>query len=163
MRAVEPSPPRLRHVEELGKSEHVNSTSASRSKVVTAFGCLAPYSVANHVIASRARSRVSAYITSRSRPSRKAGGPLPVAILDRDQLLCPVKSHADHRERAEAVVFQPDVEVHAIDPDGDAIAVAQAALLERSLFGVPVVGQPSDVRRGQTEVFGYYRLSGDVG
>src|SRR5262249_52570184 len=47
-----------------GKSKKVSRTSASCSKVVTAFGYLAPYSPANRVIASRAFSRVSAYITS---------------------------------------------------------------------------------------------------
>ena len=47
-----------------GKSKKVSRASASFSRVITAFGYFGPYSVANRVIASRARSRVSAYITS---------------------------------------------------------------------------------------------------
>ena len=47
-----------------GKSKNVSSTSASFSSVVTAFGYFGPYSVANCCAASRASSRVSAYITS---------------------------------------------------------------------------------------------------
>jgi hypothetical protein len=44
-----------------GKSKKVRSASASCSRVVTAFGYLAPYSVPKRVIASRACARVSAY------------------------------------------------------------------------------------------------------
>src|SRR5262245_29882375 len=47
-----------------GKSKNVSSTSASVSRVLTAFGYLGPYSAANRVTASQACSRVSAYITS---------------------------------------------------------------------------------------------------
>src|SRR5437016_12264109 len=45
-----------------GQSKKVRSTSASFSRVATAFGYLAPYSVANRFMASRACARVSAYI-----------------------------------------------------------------------------------------------------
>jgi len=48
---------------------------------------------------------------------------LAVAVLDSDKLLRPVGAHADHHERAEAVVLQPDVEVHTIDP----VAVGETA------------------------------------
>src|SRR5262245_5257272 len=57
-------------------------------------------------------------------------GALAVAVLDRDQFLCPVGWHADHHERAEAVMLQPDAEVDAIDPHVDVVAVGEAALLE---------------------------------
>ena len=42
----------------------MSRTPASFSRVVTAFGYLGPYSVANRVAAPRACSRLSAYITS---------------------------------------------------------------------------------------------------
>jgi hypothetical protein len=51
--------------------------------------------------------------------------------------------------RAEPVVFETDVEVHAIDPDVHVIAVGQAPLLERAVLALPLVGQPRDVRGGQ--------------
>ena len=72
--------------------------------------------------------------------SLPALGALPVAVLDRDQLLRPVGPHADHDERAEAVVLQPDVEVDAIDPDVDVVAVGEAALLEGAVLSLPLVG-----------------------
>src|SRR4029450_2375740 len=48
-----------------GKSKNVSSTSASFSRVVTAFGYFGPYSVVNRCTASRACARVSAYSASR--------------------------------------------------------------------------------------------------
>src|SRR6202140_640811 len=44
-------------------------------------------------------------------------GTLPVAILDREQLLLAVGPRADHDQGAEPVVFEPDIEVHPVDPD----------------------------------------------
>ena len=67
-------------------------------------------------------------------------GALAVAILDRDQLLRPVGSHVDHHQRAEAVVLQPDVEMHAIDPHVDVVAVGETTLLEGPVLGFPLGG-----------------------
>jgi hypothetical protein len=72
-------------------------------------------------------------------------GALPVAVLNRDQFFRPAGPHADHHERAEAVILQADVEVNAIDPDVDIVAVGEAALLERAVLGLPLVGQSRDV------------------
>src|SRR5262245_6732781 len=173
-----------------GNSKKVTRTSASLSSVAIAFEYFAPYSVANRVMASRACSRVSAYITSWSAPSRAAEGAsgacrgccracgtspvargssatrrvrlprsrarrrpprrrarscpgasgrgarssalraLAVAVLDREHFLRPVWPHADHHESAEQVVLQPDVEVDAVDPHVDVVAVGEAPLLE---------------------------------
>src|SRR5262249_28298073 len=70
---------------------------------------------------------------------------LPIAVVDRDQLLRPVGPDADHPKSAEAVVLQADIKVHAIDPDGHVVAVGEAALLEVAVVGLPLVGQPRDV------------------
>jgi hypothetical protein len=75
---------------------------------------------------------------------------LAVAVLDGDQLLRPVGPHADHDQRAEPVVLQADVEVHAVDADVHVVAVGEAPLLEIPVLVLPLVGQPRDVRGGQT-------------
>src|SRR6185369_17852560 len=64
-------------------------------------------------------------------------GALARAVLDGDQLLRPVGPRADHHERAEAVVVQPDVEMHAIDPDVHVVAIGEAAFLEGPVLGLP--------------------------
>jgi hypothetical protein len=40
--------------------------------------------------------------------------------------------------------------VHAIDPHVDVVAIGKAPLLEGPVLGLPLVGQPRDVRGGQT-------------
>ena len=72
---------------------------------------------------------------------------LPVAVLDRDQLLRPVRPHADHHQRAQAVLFQADAEVHAIGPDVDVVAVGEIARLERLVVRLPRGGQARDCGR----------------
>jgi hypothetical protein len=47
------------------------------------------------------------------------------------------------------VVFQPDVEVDAIDPDVYVVPVGEAAFLEGAVLGLPLVGQARDIRGGQ--------------
>ena len=61
------------------------------------------------------------------------------AVLDRDQLLRPVGSHANHDQRAKAIVVKSDVEVHAIDPDVHVVAVGGVPLLEGPVLDVPLV------------------------
>ena len=59
-------------------------------------------------------------------------------------------------------MIEPDIEVHAVDPDVDVVAVGftvpesspvvavgQAPLLEGALLGLPLVGQPRDVGGGE--------------
>ena len=40
--------------------------------------------------------------------------------------------------------------MHAIDPHVDVVAIGKAPLLEGPVLGLPLVGQPRDVRGGQT-------------
>ena len=47
---------------------------------------------------------------------------LAVTVLDRNQFLGSVRPDADHDQRAEAIVVEADVEVHAIDPDVNIVA-----------------------------------------
>jgi hypothetical protein len=52
--------------------------------------------------------------------------------------------HRDFPRRAEeAGVLQPDAEVHAIDPHIHVVAVGEAALLEGTVLGLPLVA-PAD-------------------
>jgi hypothetical protein len=68
-------------------------------------------------------------------------GAFAIPILDRDQSLRPVGSHANHDQRAEAIVIESDVEVHVIDPDIPGVAVGEAPLLKRPILGFPLVGR----------------------
>src|ERR1700674_5329410 len=54
-------------------------------------------------------------------------GTLPVAILDREQLLLAVGPRADHDQGAEPIVFEPNVEVHPVDPDVNVLAAREVA------------------------------------
>src|SRR4029450_4323914 len=93
-----------------GKSKNVSSTSASFSRVVT--------------VAHGDHGRAHAPALQVPEHGLPALGALPVAPPARDQLLGPVGPHADHHERAEAIVLQPDVEMHAIDPHVDVVGSA---------------------------------------
>jgi hypothetical protein len=64
-------------------------------------------------------------------------GALAVAVLDGDQRLCAIGPRAYHDGRAEAVVFQQNVEVDAIDPHVHVVAIGEAALLERAVLRLP--------------------------
>src|ERR1700676_4855100 len=64
-------------------------------------------------------------------------GALPVAILDREQLLLAVGPRADHHQRAEPVVLEPDVEVHPIDPHVNVLATSEIAPAKRRVFFLP--------------------------
>ena len=75
---------------------------------------------------------------------------LPVAVLQRHQLLRPVRPHPDHHQRAQTVLLKPDVEVNPVDPDVDVVAPRQVAPPERLVLLVPRRCQPRDGRRAQT-------------
>ena len=70
-------------------------------------------------------------------------------ILERDELLRPVGPHPNHHQGAEPVVFEPDVEVDAVDPHIHVVPVGQVALPERPVVRLPHGGQARDV--GGTE------------
>src|SRR5229473_3397624 len=77
-------------------------------------------------------------------------GALPVAIFDRQQLLLAVGPRADHNQGAEPVVFEPNVEVHSVDPHINVLAPGQIASAKGSMFLLPAGGQSGDVGRRQT-------------
>jgi hypothetical protein len=56
---------------------------------------------------------------------------------------------ADHNQRAEPVVLQPNVEVHAIYPHVHVFAPAKITPAKIAVFFLPATGQPRDVGRRQ--------------
>src|ERR1700719_4493110 len=77
-------------------------------------------------------------------------GALPVAVLDREQLLLAVGPRPDHDQRTEPVLFEPDVEVHSIDPHVNVLAAREVAPAKGRVFFLPAGGKPCDVGRRQT-------------
>jgi hypothetical protein len=76
-------------------------------------------------------------------------GRFPVSVGQRDQLLPAVRAHADHHQQAEFVLLEADVDVDAIRPQVHVVHVRQIPGGERSLLGLPGLGQRGDHRPGQ--------------
>jgi hypothetical protein len=66
-----------------------------------------------------------------------AVGALAVAVLNRDEFLRAVGAHANHHERAEAILLEPHAEVHAIDPHVHVIDVVQIPLPPGVILPLP--------------------------
>src|ERR1700687_1376838 len=77
-------------------------------------------------------------------------GALPAAIFARQQLLLAVGPRADHNQGAEPVVFEPNVEVHSVDPHINVLAPGQIASAKGRMLLLPAGGQSGDVGRRQT-------------
>src|SRR2546422_86079 len=74
---------------------------------------------------------------------------LPIAVLEGDHFLGAVRAHTDQDERAQAVLFQPDAEVHAVRPEIDVVAVRQVPAAEGFVLRGPRLRQPEDRARRQ--------------
>jgi hypothetical protein len=86
----------------------------------------------------------------RSRITRgPAIGRLAEAVLHGDQLLGTVRTCPDHDQRAEPVLLQANVEVNAVDPDVDVVAIPEIAALEAPVFLLPDREQVRDVGRAE--------------
>src|SRR2546426_12303038 len=75
---------------------------------------------------------------------------LPIAVLEADAFLGAVGAHADQEEGAQALLFHPDREVHAVRPEIDVLAVRQVPAAERLVLRGPRLRQPEDRARRQT-------------
>jgi hypothetical protein len=76
-------------------------------------------------------------------------GGLPVAVGDRDQLLGAIRPDTHDDQATQPVLFETDVEVHAVSPHVHEVPVAQVTFGERALLGLPLCGEPGDHRRGE--------------
>ena len=74
---------------------------------------------------------------------------LAIAVADRDQLLGAIEAHAHHDQHTEPVLGEADVEVDAIDPDVDEVAIGERLVHERPLLVLPLGREPGDHRRRQ--------------
>jgi hypothetical protein len=74
---------------------------------------------------------------------------LPVAIGEPDQLLAAPLVGTDHDQDALALLVEPSVEVHAVDPEVDVALAGEVALLPGRQLGLPGLLQPADGRGGQ--------------
>jgi hypothetical protein len=74
---------------------------------------------------------------------------LPVAVGHRDQLLGAVQAGTHDHQAAQPLLGQANVEVHAVRPDVDVVAVNQAASHERFPLGLPLGGQAGHHRGRQ--------------
>src|SRR5436309_782197 len=73
-----------------------------------------------------------------------AFGTFTIAVLDRQQFLIPIGAHADHHQGAEPIIIQPDIEMHAVDPDVDVLTPAQVTSTKIGIFFFPARSQPCD-------------------
>src|SRR5215468_7059338 len=71
-------------------------------------------------------------------------GALAIAVFDGDQCLRPVGPHADHHERAQAILLEPDAEVPAIDPHVHVVDIVQIPSPPRVVLRLPARRQPRD-------------------
>src|SRR5690606_36059548 len=73
-------------------------------------------------------------------------GRLAEAVLHRDQLLGAVGARAHEHENAEPILLEADVEVNAVRPYVDVVAITQIPLPEALVLVDPDREQPADVR-----------------
>jgi hypothetical protein len=72
-----------------------------------------------------------------------------VPVVERDQLLGTVGTHADHHQQAHLVLLEADLEVDPVDPHVHVVGLGQRPLVERGRLVLPVLGQPGDRGRRQ--------------
>lgn len=76
-------------------------------------------------------------------------GGLAVAVLERDQFLGAVGTHADEHEHALLGLLQADFEVDAVGPHVDEVDLREIAVHEGGVVGLPLRRQPGDRGRGE--------------
>ena len=81
--------------------------------------------------------------------ARPALGRLAVPVLDREQLLAPVLTDADHDQQTHLwVLTEPDLDVDPVHEQIGVAVEAQQPLTESSVVSLPLLAQPAD-RRGR--------------
>ncbi len=71
-------------------------------------------------------------------------GALPVAVLQGDHFLRPVRPHPDQHERAQPLVLHADREVDAVGPEVDVVAIREIPPVKGLILGGPAFRQPRD-------------------
>jgi hypothetical protein len=85
-------------------------------------------------------------LTVAQKISPRLGG-FPVPVGQCHEFFAPVGTYADHHQQAEFVLLQADVDMDAVRPEIHVVHIRQIVLAERTLLGLPLLGQLRDHRR----------------